>query len=1414
MILLRPTRFRVLLTLLLVTFGVTAVWAQGVLPEAFSVSDYRQVRFSKGNLQYKASSNQWRFALHQWDYVGDANANISSSYNGWIDLFGWATSGYNHGAIDYQPWSQSWSWENNLGWHNRAYGECGYNLYDQTGQADWGYNAISNGGNTTNTWRTLTADEWWYLLFTRNTESGIRYAKATVNDVSGLVLLPDNWDPTYYALNHTNDPGSGFVNNIISTTQWRVLEQYGAVFLPAAGFRYGTELNNVGEKGSYWSASYLDCDDALGMGFEDGGVTPQRYHENNEGLSVRLVRNVSQEFSVTMRLGWNWFSSPVEYDQNSFESLKESLASTCSTVTIKSQTEYIMYHEGMWYGQLSQLDQGKMYMISLDQNASFTLSGMWADPTRYAITIAPGWNWIGYPSNATMTVNKALSHFSPADGDIIKSQSGFSFYNAVTHSWQGSLTILEPGVGYMYYSYRSGNTVLQFPSWSDDLYYHSENVPAGGVNGLFSLGENRQVYFSQGNLQYIGSASNPYWKFADHQWDFLGDNGQGSSASNVNRDLFGWGTSGYNHGAACYQPWSISENASDYYAYGSLTNDLFDQTGKADWGYNAISNGGNVTNRWRTPTSEEWKYVFDTRITESGYRFAKGKVNNVNGVILLPDDWRPGYYPLFAINQVRATYDVNVIGASEWSALEQHGAVFLPAAGERYGSSLTFGTGYYAAGFGSYWASDHMNSNEAMDLYFYEYNVFPLYGVDRSDGLSVRLVGLPEGELPQVATSYVTDITATTAICGGHVLYDGGMPLLDRGVCWSLSHDPTLDDYHGSCGTGEGAFSLEVSVYPNTTYYVRAYATNLLGTSYGDEVSFTTGQGTSGTPEGVIDGIFSVGEGSQVYFSRGNLQYIGSAATPYWKFAENQWDYLGDNGQGSGSETADRDLFAWGTSGYDHGAYCYQPWSTSMAYNYYNVYGGYGYNLYDQTGQADWGYNPISNGGNTENTWHTPTLEEWDYVFNTRNTVSGVRYAKAKVNGVNGVILLPDAWETSIYTLSNVNQGGVQFTSNVINASDWYGLEQHGAVFLPAAGGRYGTSVGGMEEEGCYWSSSCSGSTGAYQVWFYQWSLDPTDGHGRSFCKSVRLIRSIHNSPSQGYAPWELLNEQVQEVTSSTASYSAFPMGGTHPIISQGACWSTSPNPTLADNVAEGDINANGYVCGTLNGLSPNTTYYLRVFVTDSEQTRYSENVIFTTFGVHTYVDLGLPSGNLWATCNVGSDTPEGYGYYYSWGETEPKGSYSMNNYKYHHGTYNTLTRYCPDGWYGYNNYSDTLTILLPEDDAATVNWGSDWHTPTRTEWQELLDHTTQVWTTQNGVNGMCYTAPNGNSIFLPASGYREDGYLYYLNQSSQYWSSSLYIDYPCYATYLIIKSGSNYFYQYMRSGGRPVRPVRSNIVK
>ena len=251
--------------------------------------------------------------------------------------------------------------------------------------------------------------------------------------------------------------------------------------------------------------------------------------------------------------------------------------------------------------------------------------------------------------------------------------------------------------------------------------------------------------------------------------------------------------------------------------------------------------------------------------------------------------------------------------------------------------------------------------------------------------------------------------------------------------------------------------------------------------------------------------------------------------------------------------------------------------------------------------------------------------------------------------------------------------------------------------------------------------------------------------------------------------------------------------------------------------LAEGALQEDMYSV-SVAGLEAETKYYYCAFVfLNEKQYKYGSVKSFTTdekttgngtSNRHEWVDLGLPSGLKWATCNVGASQPEEYGDYFAWGEVEPKEYYYWDSYKWCNGDYDTQTKYCNDSYYGYNGFTDNKTTLELSDDAANYNWGGGWRMPTKEEQDELLNNCSWEWTTQNGVNGYTVTGPNGNSIFLPATGFRHGSSLSSAGSVGYYWSSSLYTSYPVYACVLSFYSGnvgrgSNYRYY-----GRSVRLV------
>ena len=197
----------------------------------------------------------------------------------------------------------------------------------------------------------------------------------------------------------------------------------------------------------------------------------------------------------------------------------------------------------------------------------------------------------------------------------------------------------------------------------------------------------------------------------------------------------------------------------------------------------------------------------------------------------------------------------------------------------------------------------------------------------------------------------------------------------------------------------------------------------------------------------------------------------------------------------------------------------------------------------------------------------------------------------------------------------------------------------------------------------------------------------------------------------------------------------------------------------------------------------------------------------------HNWVDLGLSVK--WATCNVGATTPNQGGNYYAWGETSTKTDYEVDSYKYYYENpsthYSKITKYCPSNkdeyWKG--SRPDNIVRLELSDDAANVNWGGGWRTPTKDEWAELISKCSYVWSTYNGMQGYFITGPNGKNIFIPAAGYIFIEGVSSYGTYANYWSSSLYLDYPYDAYEVSFSASSPIRVGYSnRCDGYTVRPV------
>jgi hypothetical protein len=370
----------------------------------------------------------------------------------------------------------------------------------------------------------------------------------------------------------------------------------------------------------------------------------------------------------------------------------------------------------------------------------------------------------------------------------------------------------------------------------------------------------------------------------------------------------------------------------------------------------------------------------------------------------------------------------------------------------------------------------------------------------------------------RVTTYTPQDITATTAKCGGDAIVTQGLSLTEIGICWSTSENPTVTDSYTSSSTWNEPFICTIySLTPGTEYHVRAFGLRGLEYYYGEDKCFTTLEHIGDVPVGAIDGLFSISETQQIYFSKGNLQY--QASTNTWRFADKQWSYIGDdNSSISPTYSGWIDLFGWGTSGNSHGAICYQPWSTDINFEGYYAYGQHDYCLCDLSGMADWGFNAIVNGGNQNQQWRTLLKDEWIFLLKTRNTPSGIRFAKARVNEINGLLIIPDYWSFSDYPLIETNKENASYDSNIIDLTTWESVfAAKGVVFLPSGGARIGSQINAPEIHGNepgifggYWSATPRSDVmpgfQAYGLLYNEtniWYCDITD---RYVGHSVRLV--------------------------------------------------------------------------------------------------------------------------------------------------------------------------------------------------------------------------------------------------------------------------------------------------------------------
>ena len=643
--------------------------------------------------------------------------------------------------------------------------------------------------------------------------------------------------------------------------------------------------------------------------------------------------------------------------------------------------------------------------------------------------------------------------------------------------------------------------------------------------------------------------------------------------------------------------------------------------------------------------------------------------------------------------------------------------------------------------------------------------------------------GMAEGEVlqfvtqavkPTVETRPVSEVTTSGATLNAAIPSNGGSEITACGFYYSTSENMSNKATAEFSGTPDSLFSVAISGLQSfTTYYYKAYATNALGSVEGEVMQFTTvikpsvttnaatdiysasatlngnvtnHGGTTGTIRGFVYGTSADNLADSVTSGTGSGAYSKSIAglapstTYYFKaFASNSAGTVygevkqfatkaavpptvqtnaataitatsatfGGNVTAAGNDPVTVRGFVWGTS------------SGNLSNNV-EVGSGTGSFTKEITGLT-----------------HSTTYYYKAYATNAAGTSYG------QVKSFATTTITAPAVQTNAAT--SISMTGATLNGNVT---------ADGGATVTVRGFVYGTSASDLSQNvqsGTGTGSFTKALTGLSHSTTYYYKAYATNAIGTNYGEVKQFTTSSPSMPT-------VQTNNASSITSSGANLNGnVTADGGATVTARGFVYGTSASD-LSQNVQSGS--GTGSFTKALTGLSSSTTYYYKAYATNVAGTVYGDVMTFTTPAYdysdptgytngHGYVDLGLPSGTKWATCNVGASTPTAYGNYYAWGETTTKGSYTSDNY----------------------TYSDNPTTLPSNRDAATVNWGGYWRMPTSGEMNELLNNCTHEWTTQNGVNGRLFTGPNGNSIFLPAAGYRYSS-LSGAGSDGAYWSS------------------------------------------
>ena len=1028
---------------------------------AFSVAEDKLVKFAPGNLQYNAATDKWRFADKQYAIVGADNANRAADYDGWIDLFGWGTSGWNNsGANAYQPWAVSTDYKDYF-----VGGSYQNNLTGDFANADWGvFNAI--GSDAAGTWRVLTNSEWAYLIDRTDKNGKALWAPAKIKSVYGILLLPDGYD--YADVELARGSYGKFADDNINELDveiWNKLEKQGVIFLPVTYFRRGTEVENV-NKGYYWLSTANtglvneDFDPipdreafVMYFTFENDSVMSSVSRNRSYGNAVRLVKDAGEatELDLTVEIINNWAGNTKTFKLEKNDAGK--YAGLLENVWFENQNK-ANYKFSLFNGQERIIDSKLITnYCSILLDGTYNLTFVY-DPyqqqasakfslTAEAVSYKAVFRW-GNEEKVCNEVSKGFVSNYVNSGAVSPCENVFKAEDVVkagdechAYSFDGWTRDTQTK-DFFAFNAKFAEELLD----CDKILFVSETLTGGAEIEMTS----------KDGIKYTAVVSGVQLSSGYYPFVVL-DSGDPVGGADLSLSL-------------------------DYTGKYDISVSYNVETGSIAIAANPVVydvlfsvNGVVVENCSKQMTQEEIE-AYATK--------AEIPCDNIS----LADIVLPGSTAQFTgwvIDETVTSGNITLKPALVSSNLEY--------------------TVHESNIFGSLklkWNENTKVYEYIINGYSYEYKkeygnfLFVLLDADE------KVVDTDSKQL-NYNGKYDISIVYNPALNKFSVTVEQVEYLVDFEVndvvSTGCSKRMTPEQLSAFIEAAKAPDCLDIIIPENCSLV------------WAQDKTITTGNYTlSAVMQYKPYGGFAAGETTDektgvkvvkyVSLAKSNLQYDFDNAK--WQFAEHAYDMIGEE---NGSNIKNRyfaiDLFNWATSGYDpcgDGQYSpgnYRGGVSPVSPEHKPV------NLTDEYSLWDWGvYNNI--GYDPAGTWRTPASDEWLYLLSERENAQDLS-GFATVNGVKGFVLLPDIWNEpygltftpfSSNNLSYSNylgheQGRVDvfavnnydFSANTYSADEWTQMENWGARFLPAAGWRFYLDADHNGEEfGYYWSTTRDGT--------------------------------------------------------------------------------------------------------------------------------------------------------------------------------------------------------------------------------------------------------------------------------------------------------------------------------------------------